>query len=117
MLAAERHQAAHRRDVASLDVGAEELPALREAEGVDGGGGGEDGVSGEVGADFFELRGEVAEEGGALVVGGAGAEVDVVDEGAGVDGFGEEPNFLHAGAGEGVAEAVPDYEGEGGHEV
>lgn len=64
------------------------MPALGEAEGVDSGGGGEDRVRSEVSADFFELGGEVAEEGGALVVGGAGAEVDVVHEGAGVDGGG-----------------------------
>ncbi|KFX99182.1 hypothetical protein V490_01912 [Pseudogymnoascus sp. VKM F-3557] len=117
MLAPEGDERAHRREVASLDVGAEELAALGEAEGVDGGGGGEDGVGGEVGADFFELGCEVAEEGCALVGGGAGAEVDVVHEGAGVDGFGEGADLLHAGAGKGVAEAVPDYEWERGFEV
>lgn len=88
MLTPERNQTPHRRKITTLHVRAQELPALRETEGVDGGGGGEDGVRGEVGADLFELRGEVAEEGGALVAGGAGGEVDVVDEGAGVDGGG-----------------------------
>ncbi len=50
-----RAEGDERRDgggVAALDVGAQELAALREAEGVDGGGGGEDGVGGEVGAGF-----------------------------------------------------------------
>lgn len=88
MLTAERDETAHRREVTALDIGAEELAALREAEGVDGGGGGENGVRGEVGADFFELGCYVAEEGRALIGGGAGAEVDVVYEGAGVDGGG-----------------------------
>lgn len=52
MLRAEGHERRDGGDVAALDVGAQELAALREAEGVDGRGGGEDGVGGEVGADF-----------------------------------------------------------------
>ena len=72
MLAAEGDQAPHRRGVAALDVGAQELPALREADGVDGGRGGQDGVRCEVGAHLGDLLGHVAEEGCALVLGGGG---------------------------------------------
>ena len=89
MLCAEGDQAGDRGVVAALDVGAEELAALGEAEGVDGGGCGEDGVGGEVGADCGDLVGEVAEEGGCAVGAGVGVDADVVDEGAGVYFVGE----------------------------
>jgi len=57
MLRAESHEGADGRSVAALDVAAEELAALGEAEGVDGGGAGEDGMGGDVGADGGELDG------------------------------------------------------------
>ena len=56
MLAAEGDEVGDAGAVAALDVGAEELAALGEAEGVDGGGGGEDRVGGEIGADLFDLE-------------------------------------------------------------
>ena len=56
--------------IAALDVRAHELAALREADRVDGGAFGEDGVGGEVGADLRDLVGQVAEEGGAAVAAG-----------------------------------------------
>ncbi len=79
VLAAEGDEAAHRRLVAALDIAAEELAALREADGVDGGRGREDGVRCEVVADLGDLQGEVAQEGGPAVVGGVVVEADVVD--------------------------------------
>jgi len=57
MLRAESHEGADGRSVAALDVAAEELAALGEAEGVDGGGAGEDGMGGDFGADGGELGG------------------------------------------------------------
>lgn len=87
MLAAESDETADRRDIAPLDVGAEELAALGEAEGVDCWGGGEDGVGGEEGADGVDLEGEVAEEGGGAVGGCVVVEMDDISEGAGVDFF------------------------------
>lgn len=89
MLRAEGDEVSHWRVIAPLDVRAHELPALGEAEGVDGGGGGEDGVRGEVGADLRDLVVQVAEEGGLGVGVGVSVEADVVDEGAGVDFLGE----------------------------
>ena len=55
MLAAEGDEVGHAGSVAAFDVGAHELAALGEAEGVDGGCCGEDGVGGEVETDFFEV--------------------------------------------------------------
>lgn len=70
-------------------------------------------MCGEGGAHGFELGGDVAEEGGGAVGAGVGAgEGDCVDEGAWVDGVGEEADLLDAFAVEGVAEAVPDDDGE-----
>ena len=89
MLRAEGDEVSHWRVIAPLDVRAQELPALGEAEGVDGGGGGEDGVRGEVGADLRDLVVQVAEEGGLGVGVGVSVEADVVDEGAGVAFLGE----------------------------
>lgn len=54
------------------------MAALGEADAVDGGGFGEDGVGGEVGADAVDLKSEVAEEGCGAVGGGVGVEADVV---------------------------------------
>jgi len=63
VLRAERHEGADGWCIAALDIPAEELATLGEAEGVDGGGARENGVRGDVGADGGELGGEVAEEG------------------------------------------------------
>ena len=79
MLAAEGDKTPHRRAVAALDIAAQELPALREAQRVDGGRGRQDGVGGEVVADFGDLQGQVAVEGGGAVGGGVVVEPDVVD--------------------------------------
>uniref|UniRef100_A0A8H7KCL0 Uncharacterized protein n=1 Tax=Bionectria ochroleuca TaxID=29856 RepID=A0A8H7KCL0_BIOOC len=96
-------------EVAALDVAAQELTALGEADGVDGGRRGEDGVGGEGLADLVELGGHVAEEGGRAVGAGIGAaERDGVDKGSRVDGVGELAYLLEALAVEGVAEPVPD---------
>lgn len=89
MLRAEGDEVGNWRVIAPLDVRAQELPALGEAKGVDGGGGGEDGMHGEVGADLRDLVVQVAEEGGLGVGVGVSVEADVVDEGAGVDFLGE----------------------------
>lgn len=89
MLRTECDEVRDRRVVAPLDVGAHELAALGEADGIDGGRGGEDGVSGEVGAYLGDLVVQVTEEGGLGVGVGVVAEADVIDEGAGVDFFGE----------------------------
>lgn len=112
VLAAEGHEVADGRGVAALDVAAQELAALAEAHGVDGGRGRQDGVGGEVGADLGELLGHVAVEGGAAV--GLGAVVDPyqVHEGPGVDGLDELAHLLDAIGGVGVAQAVPDDDGE-----
>ena len=96
MLGAEGDEVSDGRVVAALDVGAHELTALREADGVDGRGFGEDGVRGEVGADLGDLLGEVAEEGGAAVAAGVVGEVDVVGVGAWVGGVGEGADGLQA---------------------
>lgn len=72
MLSAEGNEIGHRRLVAALDVGPEKLAALREADAVDGGGGGEDGVRGEVGAYLVDLEGEVADECRGAIGGGVG---------------------------------------------
>lgn len=77
------------RVIAALDIGAEELAALGEAEGVDGWCRGEDRVGGEVCADIFELGGEVADERGGAVGGGVIVNPDVVDECAWVYFLGE----------------------------
>lgn len=46
MLGTESYESGDRGIVATFDVGAEELAALGETEGVDGGDGGEEGVGG-----------------------------------------------------------------------
>ena len=78
VLAAEGDEGVYGRVVAALDVGAEELAALGETEGVDGGGAGKDGVGGDVVADFEDLFGQVAEEGCGSIGGGVLVEADVV---------------------------------------
>ena len=118
VLAAEGGEAAHRRrtTIASstpLDVAAQELPALGEADGVDGRRGAQDGVGGQLGAHGLQLGGDVAEEGRRAVGVGVGpCERHDVHEGAGVDGLGEGGDVLDALAGEGVAKAVPDDQRE-----
>ena len=72
VLAAEREKASDGRVVAALDVAAEELATLGEADRVDGGGGGEDGVVEERLTDSVDLFCYVTEEGGAAIVGKAG---------------------------------------------
>jgi len=89
VLRAKGHEAPHWGVVASLDVGAEELTALAEAEGVDGRRGRENRVGGDVRACFGDVVGEVPEERGGLVARGVVGHADVVDECAWVDGFGE----------------------------
>lgn len=86
VLAAEGDEVGYRRRIAAFDVGAEELAALGEAEGVDGGGEGEGRVGGEVVADLVDLVGQVAEEGGGAVGGRVVVEADDVGVG-GADGF------------------------------
>lgn len=99
------HQAADGRVVASLNVAAEEHASLGEAEGVDCRGRGENGVCREGGAHFFELGRDVAVERGRSISVAVLAELDVVDKGSWVHGFGEFSNRLHAFASEGVPEA------------
>ncbi len=89
VLAAEGDQVGDGRVVAALDVGAQELAALREAQGVDGRGGGENGVGGEVVAYLADLDGQVAEEGGGAVGRGVGVEADDVHVRARVGFLGE----------------------------
>jgi hypothetical protein len=89
VLAAEGDQAGDAGCVAALDVGAQELPALREAKRVDGRRGGKDGVGGQRGADVGEMEREVPEEGVVAVVGGVVVQADVVDQRARVDFGGE----------------------------
>lgn len=96
VLAAEGDEAAHGREVAALDVGPEELAALAEADGVDGGRGREDRVGGEVLAHLGDLLRHVPVEGRGPVVGGALVEAHVVDEGARVDLLGERAHGLQA---------------------
>lgn len=112
VLAAEGDEAADGGRVAALDVGAQELAALAEADGVDGGGGGEDGVGGEVGADLGDLLRDVAVEGGAAVAARAGVEPHEVHEGARVHGLDELAHLLDALGRVRVAQAVPDDDGE-----
>ena len=85
VLRAEGDEAGDGRVVAALDVGAQELAALREAQAIDGGSAGEDGVQGEVGADLSDLFVDVAPKGGSLVRIGVVIEVNKVDVGARVD--------------------------------
>ncbi|WDK17012.1 hypothetical protein CGRA01v4_08295 [Colletotrichum graminicola] len=113
VLTAVGDEGAHGGVVAALDVAAEELAALREADGVDGGGGGQDGVRGEGLADLLELRRHVAEEGGGPVAVGVGADLDCVDIGAWVDLLGQLAHLLDAFAIVRVAKAVPDDERDG----
>lgn len=96
VLRAEGDEARDGRPVAALDVGAQELAALREAEGVDGGRGREDGVRGQVGADFGDGFRQVVEEGGAAVGRGVVGEADVVHVRARVGFFGEGADGLEA---------------------
>jgi hypothetical protein len=88
VLAAKGHQAADGRAVAALDVGAQELAALAEADGVDGRRRAQDLVLGQVEANLVDLLRDVAEEGGRAVLAGVVVDARVVDEGAGVDGLG-----------------------------
>ncbi len=99
-------------EIAPLDIGAEELAALAEAQGIDGGSGAEDVVPCELGADVFHLLGQVAEEGGAAVGRVGVADLDDMDVGAWVDGFGKLGGLFDAVSVVGVAEAVPDHERE-----
>ena len=85
MLRAECDEVCDGRIITALDVSAHELAALREAEGVDGGGGGEDRVCGEVGADLSDLIVQVAEEGRLGIGVWVLVKANVVDKGAGVD--------------------------------
>lgn len=112
VLAAEGHEVADGRGVAALDVAAQELAALAEAHGVDGGRGRQDGVGGEVGADLGELLRHIAVEGGAAVGLGAVVEPYEVHECPGVCRLDELAHLLDALGGVGVAEAVPDHDGE-----
>ena len=82
MLAPKRHQVRHWGIVAPLDICADELPALREAHGVDSRGFGEYGMSGEVCANLFNLQVEVAQEARRAVGGGVGVEANIIGEGA-----------------------------------
>lgn len=113
VLAAEGDQTADGREVATLDIAAQELAALGEADGVDGGGRGEDGMGGQRFADRVELGGDVAEEGGPAVRVGVGAEGDGVHKGARVDRVGQGAYLPDAVGVEGIAEAVPDDERQG----
>ena len=113
VLGAKGEEGAHGRVVAALDVAAQELAALAEAEGVDGGRSAEDGVGEELVAHELDLFCDVAEEGGAAVGRARVCQVDDVDICAWVDGVGQFCHFFEAVGVEAVAEAVPDYEGEG----
>lgn len=114
MLAAEGDEVADGRVVAAFDVPAQELPALREAQRIDRGGGRKDRIRAELVADERDLLSEIADEGGLAVGAGGVAEVNEVDVGSGVCGLGERGDFFHAVALEVVAETVPDNEREGG---
>ncbi|KMQ81536.1 hypothetical protein RF55_26039 [Lasius niger] len=113
VLAAKGDEAADGGGVAALDVSAEELTALGEAEGVDGGSRGENGMGGESGADGGELDRQVAEERGGAVGVGVGVEDDGVNKGSGMDGLGEGADPLHALTVGRIAQAVPDDERKG----
>lgn len=70
----------------AFDVASDELTALAEANGVDGGGGGEDGLMRDVMADFFNLFSQIAEERLAAVgVAGVVTEGDDMDVGSRMD--------------------------------
>lgn len=62
VLAAKGDEVTDGRVIASLDVGAEELAALRETKGVDGRCGREDGLGGELIADGGHLLGDVSKK-------------------------------------------------------
>lgn len=104
VLAAKGDEAADRRVVAALNVAAQELAALGEADCVYAGSGGEDGMRGEDVADGGYLGRDVAEKGaravGAGVVAGDG---DAVDKGAWVDCLSRLTDPLDAFAVKGVA--------------
>lgn len=104
MLRTKGHKGSHGRGVASLDPAAQELPALAEAEGVDSGGGADDGICGDVLAELIDLGVDVAPEGGALVGIRVSSLGDDMDESARVDGFGEGGNGLETFVAVGVAE-------------
>ena len=70
-----------RRDIATLHEPAKELPALREAQRVDGWRSGDDGMGGEGVANLSELFGQIADEGCGSVGAGVVIEVDVVYDG------------------------------------
>lgn len=76
VLAAEGDEVTDGRVIASFDVGAEELAALREAEGVDGRCGGEDGFGGELIADGRNLFGDISEKCRLAIGRGGIADVD-----------------------------------------
>ncbi len=57
MLGSKGDEGGNARYVAALDVGAHELAALGEADRVDGRGCGENGVGGQILADFVDLDG------------------------------------------------------------
>lgn len=98
------HEGPHGRAVAPLDITAEELTALAEAQRVDGGRGRDDGVRGDVLAELIDLVVHVAPKGGALVGLGVRALGDDVHEDARVDGFGEGSDGLDAIISVGISE-------------
>jgi len=81
MLAAECNQIPDRWVIAAFDVCSQELPALTEAEGVDRRCRAEDVVSRQLGADMFDLFGQVTEECGATICGAGVTNLDNVDVG------------------------------------
>lgn len=95
VLAAEGDEGVDGRGVAALDVGAQELPALREPQRVDPRRRAEDVVRVQLRADAVHLRVHVAEEAGLSVAAAAGGEVDEVHVGAWVGGFRERGDFAH----------------------
>lgn len=90
MLAPECHQICHWRIVASLDISADELPALREADGVDGRGFRENGMRGDICADLLDLQGEVPQEARRAVGRGVIVKADIIGEGTRVRFFSED---------------------------
>lgn len=113
MLAAECYESVHGRVVAAFDVGTQELPALRKADSVDSGGAGEDGVSGEVMADFLDLFREVAQKGCGAVRGRVGVEANVVGVSAGVYSVGEVADGAETVSFVVVAQTMPNNEWQG----
>ncbi len=89
MLRAKCDEAANGGVVAALDVGAEELAALGEAEGVDRRSSREDRVRGNVGAGLVDMVGHVSNEGGVPIAGGVFVHANRVDERSRVDFLGE----------------------------